>query len=372
MPSLVASPLVAPSQSTSKALFHDTSYTRYFTPPSSILPDAYIWPEQDRPSSIPDDNEASSRTEIPIIDMADDEQTLIRNLANACESWGVFYIVNHGVPAELLNNVREKALELFSLPPSTKMRALRRDGSFEGFGKAPISKFFDSLMWSEGFTMMGYPTSSISDTTSKLCPDGNNKFRGVFEEFDCAARRVAGRLLRVIMAGLGVRHGDEEQHDVEKESVTRSALQLNYYAPCDQAHMTMGLPAHTDSTCLTLLHQGLVPGLEVLHPSRCSWTPVPPLSAAPSSLVVHVGDMLQVISNGKYKSIVHRAIVNKTKARLSIVSLCFPSSNATIAPSEAAVGTSKGGRSLYKPFKWEEFMQAKSKYFMAALDNFRC
>ncbi|MCO5551634.1 hypothetical protein L7F22_005138 [Adiantum nelumboides] len=368
MPSLVASPRPFPHLAPSKPPFLEDLYMKYFTPTTASLPNAYIWPEHDRPSSIPDDIEPLLATDIPVINMADDDQTLKNGIANACEQWGIFYVTNHGVPPDLLESVRQKGLELFSLPLSTKLRALRKEGSFEGFGKAMISKFFDSLIWSEGFTMMGHPTSSIANTTSKLFPSGDNKFREAFEEYDRAAQRVAARLMRVILEGLGVEVEGfkERQYDVETEA--QSALQLNYYAPCPQAHMTMGLPAHTDSTCLTLLHQGLVPGLEVLRPGR-QWMPVPPLG--PSSLVVNVGDMLQVLSNGRYKSIIHRAIANKRRERLSIVSLCFPPVTATIAPLEEVIITSEERQPVYKPFKWGEFMHAKGKYFMGALDHFK-
>ncbi|KAI5076153.1 hypothetical protein GOP47_0008916 [Adiantum capillus-veneris] len=368
MPSLVASPLPFPHVAPSKPPFLEDLYANYFTPTTPSLPTAYIWPEHDRPSSTPDDIEPSQATDIPVINMADDDHTLKSGLANACEQWGVFYIMNHGVPLDLLESVRQKGLELFSLPLNTKMRALRKEGSFEGFGKAMISKFFDRLMWSEGFTMMGHPTSSIADTTSKLSLGSENKFREVFEEYDRATQKVAARLMRAVLEGLGVEMEGfkERQYDVEGEA--QSALQLNYYAPCPQAHMTMGLPAHTDSTCLTLLHQGLVPGLEVLRPGR-PWMLVPPLS--PSALVVNVGDMLQVLSNGRYKSIMHRAIANKRRERLSIVSLCFPPMNATIAPAEEVLNCSQDRQPLYKSFKWGEYMHAKSKYFMGALDHFK-
>eukprot|EP00250_Pteridium_aquilinum_P034975 c8402_g1_i1 orf=2-658(-) len=205
MPSLVAPPLSLSHLGASNPL--EDLYKNYFTPTTppytTSLPNAYIWPEHHRPLSLPDDMEPLPN-EIPVIDMEGDAHTLRSKLAHACEHSGVFYVTNHGVPLDLLERVREKGLKLFSLPLSTKMQALRKEGSIEGFGKAMIGKFFDSLMWSEGFTIMGHPTSSIADTTNKMFPYGHNEFREAFEEYDKVVRGVGGRLLREILEGLGV------------------------------------------------------------------------------------------------------------------------------------------------------------------------
>ena len=80
-------------------------------------------------------------------------------------------------PPNLINTMREKSTKLFSLPLDMKMRALRKDESFEGYGKPVIAKFFKKLMWVEGFTMMGHPSSSIVDTTNRICVGEDNEFR---------------------------------------------------------------------------------------------------------------------------------------------------------------------------------------------------
>ena len=64
---------------------------------------------------------------------------------------------------------------------------------------------------------------------------------------------------------------------------------MNYYPPCPQPELVLGLPPHGDASALTILQQDGVPGLEVMKDGL--WIPVPP--ATPHSLVVNIGDNLQ-------------------------------------------------------------------------------
>ena len=179
--------LSLPTPSPSPFPFHQPTMSSFLDPdpnqtysiPIDNLPNSYIWPEQDRPSRIHEDTHQSpSDIQIPIIDMEEgDTCSIIEKLTNACEKWGIFYVTNHGVPPNLINTMREKSTKLFSLPLDMKMRALRKDETFEGYGKPVIAKFFKKLMWVEGFTMMGHPSSSIVDTTNRICVGEDNEFR---------------------------------------------------------------------------------------------------------------------------------------------------------------------------------------------------
>lgn len=92
----------------------------------------------------------------------------------------------------------------------------------------------------------------------------------------------------------------------------------NCYPPCQQPTLTLGLPPHSDYSILTILLQGS-PGLEVMDmQDDGAWKLVPYIKGA---LQVHVGDHFEVLSNGVYKSVVHRAILNSEKTRISIASL---------------------------------------------------
>ncbi|KAI9096803.1 hypothetical protein K1719_025982 [Acacia pycnantha] len=87
------------------------------------------------------------------------------------------------------------------------------------------------------------------------------------------------------------------------------------------------MPPHTDHGLLTLLYQNGIGGLQVNHDGR--WVNVNPL---PNCLIVNTADQLEALSNGRYKSIWHRAVLNNKDTRLSIVVANGPDLEEEIAP----------------------------------------
>ncbi|CAI0474487.1 unnamed protein product [Linum tenue] len=115
------------------------------------LPDSYQWSaDQDRPEPEPAHHEP-----VPVIDLSD--PNALEEIGHACTTWGVFQVVNHGVPAAVLDRMEDVAKSFFSLPAHQKLKAARSPDGISGYGLARISSFFPKLMWSEGFTMVGSP-----------------------------------------------------------------------------------------------------------------------------------------------------------------------------------------------------------------------
>uniref|UniRef100_A0A803R7G0 Fe2OG dioxygenase domain-containing protein n=1 Tax=Cannabis sativa TaxID=3483 RepID=A0A803R7G0_CANSA len=90
----------------------------------------------------------------------------------------------------------------------------------------------------------------------------------------------------------------------------------HYYPPCPQPELTMGTTKHSDNDFITLLLQDdLNGGLQVLKDNK--WFDVPPVSGA---LVINIGDILQLITNDKFKSNEHRVLASKNGPRISVAS----------------------------------------------------
>ncbi|KAJ9559565.1 hypothetical protein OSB04_004725 [Centaurea solstitialis] len=318
------------------------------------LPDSYAWSTVDGfPSS-------GSSEQVPVINLED--PNAIKHVGHACKTWGVFQLINHGIPIDLLVNMEASGKKLFSLPIQQKLKAARSPDGVSGYGVAPISSFFPKHMWSEGFTIIGSPY----EHARKLWPRGYRNFCDLIEEYKKEMNKLANRLMWLILGSLGITKGDINWVGPSGELKEASpALQLNSYPACPDPDRAMGLAAHTDSTLLTILHQNNTSGLQVQR-EGFGWVTVKPIAGA---LVVNVGDLLHILSNGLYSSVLHRAIVNRTQHRLSIAYLYGPPSNVRISPLSKL--TDNVHPPLYRSVTWSEYLGTKAKHFNKALSLVR-
>ncbi|KAL2929805.1 Codeine O-demethylase, partial [Bienertia sinuspersici] len=87
---------------------------------------------------------------------------------------------------------------------------------------------------------------------------------------------------------------------------------FNYYPRCPDLKQVLGLKPHADFSTLTLLLQD-EEGLQVLKDGQWFMVPV-----VPDALFLNLGDPAEIMSNGIFKSAVHRVVTNSNKERLSI------------------------------------------------------
>ncbi|KAL7191382.1 hypothetical protein ACSBR2_023453 [Camellia fascicularis] len=322
------------------------------------LPESHAWTSLlgDYPSG-PDSCGVGS---VPIIDL--DDPNAQKLVGHACSTWGVFQVTNHGVKNSLLNGIEAAGKSLFSLPIQEKLKAARSPDGVSGYGVARISSFFPKLMWSEGFTIFGSPL----EHARQLWPQDHNQFCDVIEEYEKVMQQLAGRLMWLMLGSLGITKEDIKWAGPKADfKGACAAIQLNSYPACPDPDRAMGLAAHTDSTLLTILHQNNTSGLQVLR-EGAGWVMVPP---RPGTLVVNIGDLLHILSNGLYPSVLHRAMVNRTQHRLSIAYLCGPPTNVQISPLSKLVDPSHPP--LYRPVTWTEYLGTKAKHFNKALSSVR-
>lgn len=168
----------------------------------------------------------------------------------------------------------------------------------------------------------------------------------------------------LVLTSLGVSKGDLKWAGPRGEfNGACAALHLNSYPCCPDPDRAMGLAPHTDSTLLTILYQNNISGLQV-HREGVGWVTVPPLSGG---LVINVGDLLHILSNGLYPTVLHRVLVNRTRQRFSVAYLYGPPANVQISPHVKLVGPNRPA--IYRPVTWNEYLGTKAKYFNEALSS---
>ncbi|XP_031407499.1 gibberellin 3-beta-dioxygenase 1-like isoform X2 [Punica granatum] len=283
----------------------------------------------------------------------------------ACEAWGMFQVINHGISTTLIRDVESEARRFFSLPAKEKMKALRSPGGAAGYGVARITPFFNKFMWHEGFTIVGSPM----DHAREVWPHGYRRFCEVMEEYQKKTKDLSERLLILILKSLGI---PEEHIEWPRSAAYQggpapcTALQLNSYPSCPDPARAMGLAQHTDSFLLTVLHQvSGINGLQVLK-EGAGWVRVVPLEGA---LVVNVGDMLHIMSNGLFPSVLHRAVVDKTSHRMSMAYFYGPPADYRVAPIPR--GCPSQAPLQFRPVTVREYIEMKAKNLDGALSGIR-
>jgi isopenicillin N synthase-like dioxygenase len=276
-------------------------------------------------------------------------------IAAACESWGFFQLIHHGVDEEILRRLTAAMQAFFDLskaekakvshwpqfksyarlPHASLTRAPRRrrrrrrrlqvgrsaDNSM-GWTDAELTK--QALDLKEVFDFCYVPHPHLpADHPANRTLDGANRwpsrpqsFKPALDAYFAEMTRCAFKLLQAFCLGLGL------PPDALRRLFERGIgfARLNFYeaqpprgGDSGAAEPPLGIHEHTDAGFLTILLQDEVAGLEVRH--QGSWLPVRPV---PGALTINVGDMCQVLSNGAFVAPLHRVAAPRERRRYSV------------------------------------------------------
>ncbi|KAK7348954.1 hypothetical protein VNO80_23749 [Phaseolus coccineus] len=294
----------------------------------SKVPERYVRPDIDPPIL----SNTHSLPQIPVIDLTklflaqELKAPELQNLHLACKEWGFFQVINHGINIEVVEDVKRGAEELFNLSMEDKKKLWKKEGDMEGFGQMISKRKDEPSDWVDGFYILTLPSHSRNP---HLFPNLPLPFRENLEVYCKEMRDLATSLYGVIGEALNI--GPKEIEESLGEA--GQAIRINYYPPCPQPENVFGLEPHTDASALTILLQGNeVEGLQLKKDG--TWIPVHPL---PNAFLVFIGDVLEVVTNGIYRSIEHRAVVNSLKERFSIATFSGPEWNGNIGPAPSLV-----------------------------------
>ncbi|XP_013627334.1 PREDICTED: gibberellin 2-beta-dioxygenase 1-like [Brassica oleracea var. oleracea] len=175
-------------------------------------------------------------------------------------------------------------------------------------------------------------------------------------------------VLEMMTDGLGIKPRNTHSKLVSGEN-TDSIFRLNHYPPCplinnnntNGSNIVIGFGEHTDPQIISVLRSNNTCGLQI-NLSDGSWISVP---SDPSSFFFNVSDSLQVLTNGRFKSVKHRVLANSRKSRVSMIYFAGPSLTQRIAPLTCLIDNED--ESLYEEFTWSEYKN--STYNSRLSDN---
>ncbi|CAN6356293.1 unnamed protein product [Urochloa humidicola] len=321
---------------------------------------------------------------IPVIDLSAADAAadararaqVVSQVKSASETVGFFQLTNHGIPANLLSSTLTSVRRFHESPHESKLpyytrdphRRVRFNSNFDLF-QSPAANWRDTLFLA---------ASPNPPPASDLPPT----LRGVLLEYAAAVQALAARVMALMSEALGLDAGKLEAMGCgEGLSVV-----CNYYPPCPEPEVTMGCGAHSDPSFLTVLlleEQDGARGLQARLGDGGEWADVaPPVARA---LLVNVGDLMQLVSNGRFRSVEHRVVATAPSAgegRVSVACFC----NADVArdagrrygpiPELITSGGDGGGAAgaVYRSVTVAEFLahyDGKGLDGRPALDHFR-
>ncbi|MBA0560710.1 hypothetical protein Golob_017590 [Gossypium lobatum] len=224
--------------------------------------------------------------EIPVIslaginDVGEKRAEICQKIVEACENWGIFQVVDHGVDTKLISEMTRLAREFFALPAEDKLRFDMSGGKKGGFIVSSHLQGETVQDWREIVTYFSYPIKSRDYSRWPDMPEG---WIEVTKEYSDKLMGLACKLLEVLSEAMGL----------EKEALSKACVEMdqkvvvNFYPKCPQPDLTLGLKRHTDPGTITLLLQDQVGGLQATRDNGNTWITVQPVEAA---FVVNLGD----------------------------------------------------------------------------------
>lgn len=289
--------------------------------------------------------ERDTMENFPVIDFSklngDERTATMEMIRDACENWGFFELVNHGIAHELMDTVERLTKEHYRKCMEQRFKEMVVSKGLEA-----VQSEVSDLDWESTFFLRHLPVSNMHEI-----PDLEEDYRKAMKEFAAELEKLAEQLLDLLCENLRLEKGYLKKMFYGSKGPT-FGTKVSNYPPCPKPDLIKGLRAHTDAGGIILLFQDdKVSGLQLLKDDQ--WVDVPPMK---HSIVINLGDQLEVITNGKYKSVIHRVLTQPDGNRMSIASFYNPGSDAVIYPAPALEKEAEQSQ-VYPKFVFEDYMK---------------
>jgi isopenicillin N synthase-like dioxygenase len=297
---------------------------------------------------------------VPVIDVAPlvqrlgDARAVASEIDRACRASGFFLITGHGVDAGLCERLELAARAFFELADDQK---------------AAIAMARGGRAWRGWFPVGGELTSGIPDRKegiyfgaehgadhprvaagvplhgANLFPEHPAALRSTVLEYLDAMTDLGHALMRGVALALELPEDWFARHLTQDPTIL---FRMFHYPPARRVGIDTGqwgVAEHTDYGLLTILLQDHTGGLQVHGPD--GWIDVAP---EPGTFVCNLGDMLERMTGGRYRSTPHRVRNTSDAERVSFAFFFDPSWDAEVQP---IPGLAAEGAAPGRP-RWDE------------------
>ena len=162
------------------------------------------------------------------------------------------------------------------------------------------------------------------------------------------SRKVLDGLLQDLAESLSLDKNAFLQQFEPKQSEIK--VRVNYYPPCPRPDLALGIMPHSDASGLTLLLEfGATSALQVQKDKFWTTLKLP----NDNSLLVNIGDLVEIISNGMLKSPWHQVRTQLDVERFSLAYFYNPPAKSKIGP---VVGGDSSSEEIYKKVVVEDYV----------------
>ena len=269
---------------------------------------------------------------LPVIDVSDPSRAGDA-IGAACRDVGFFYAAHHGVGAPTLARVDAAARAFFALPDAEKMKIAMARGGRAWRGYFPVGGeltsgmpdrkqglyFGEELGADDPRVAAGMPLHGAN-----LFPDAPSDLKPAVLQLMHEYTRAAHAIMEGVAFSLGL---DAQYFRLTYTARPTLLFRIFEYPAAPEGDEGWGVGEHTDYGLLTLLAQDDKGGLQVK--TQRGWIEAPPI---PGTLVCNIGDMLDRMTGGLYRSTPHRVRNPAPRDRLSFPFFFDPGWDAEIVP----------------------------------------
>ncbi|CAL0312304.1 unnamed protein product [Lupinus luteus] len=299
-----------------------------------------------------------SKLNLPIIDLSShDRLSTANSIRQACMEYGFFYLVNHDIEKEFVEEVFNHSNNFFSLPHEHKINLARK--AYRGYTPLYCEQL-NPAPNSKGDSKESFYIGTLEDTTSanlnqwpsqELLPD----WKPTMESFFWKLLATGKELLSLIALSLNLDEGFFKK--IESLNKPEAFLRLLRYpgelGSCEEEY---GSSPHTDYGMITLLLTDGVPGLQICKDKFKQpqvWEDVTHVEGA---FIVNIGDMMERWTNCVYRSTLHR-VMPTGKERYSVAFFLDPPSDCVVECFETCCSDSSPPR--FPPIRSGDYLNQR-------------